>query len=76
MKRSHRSDKAQSAIEYLILSTAIVIVVLVGFDPKNGFMLKARDLGEALMNQSLRGIMGTVAGRNVARTDQPALAYP
>ena len=53
--------KAQSAVEYLILATTITIVVLIGFDEKRGFLIKARNLSEGMFNQSLRGIMGTNA---------------
>ena len=69
MKKAQISHKGQSAIEYLILATAIVIVVLVGFNKDNGFMLKAQNVAEGMMNQSVRGIMGTVAGEDVARSD-------
>jgi hypothetical protein len=54
-----KQKKGQSAVEYLILATTVTIVILVGFDQDRGLLMMARNLSEGMINQSLRGIMGT-----------------
>lgn len=56
---SQKKVKAQSAVEYLILTTTILVVVLVGFSENKGFLTQARNLSAEAFNEALRGIMGT-----------------
>lgn len=67
MKRKEKK-KGQSAIEYLILATAVAIVVLIGFDEKRGLLVQARNLTGGMFEQALRGIFGSDSSI-VSRTD-------
>lgn len=71
MSKVHKRRTGQSAIEYMILATTVTIVVLVGFDEDRGFLIKSRNLAEGMLNEAIRGIMGTDAAV-AARTDVDA----
>jgi len=79
MNKSRQRRKGQSAIEYMILATTITIVVLVGFDEDQGFLVKSRNLAEGMLNEAIRGIMGTnssVAARTDVDAHSGSRSYP
>lgn len=60
-KKCGRTNSAQAAFEYMILLTSVVLVVLLGFHPKSGFLVKAKNLSDVYMNYAVNQLYGRKA---------------
>ncbi|HRZ39629.1 MAG TPA: hypothetical protein P5246_01340 [Candidatus Omnitrophota bacterium] len=63
-KYSLSGREAQAAFEYMILLTTVVLVVLLAFHPKKGFLIKAKNLSDEYMNYTLKETYGLPAAYN------------
>ncbi len=66
-KKRMRTNRAQAAFEYMILLTSVVLLVLLGFHPQNGFLVKAKNLSDVYMNYSLKQTYGRNATDDAGR---------
>ncbi len=62
-----RSHGAQTAIEYIILLTMVMVVVLLSFHPERGLLIKAKDRAEEFYNHIVKNAVGTNADRVIGK---------
>ena len=61
MNRQRIRKRGQSAIEYMILATTVMVVILIGFDERSGVLIQGRNLAEGILNAAFIEIMGTTS---------------